>query len=171
MAKVIARLCPKCYCHYWVNMLNWKLHFSTAPPILPVEDCSSGSRKLVVFNLFSQRSLLNFNDIDIAHAICVTCITRFLSGFKRSSAVKPEKYISIVQTTSSTASEKKSNTSFNLSVFCCISPFLLSSCILFCGLQCYASWFLLHFFLSLSVPASRNKNDNTYIIAGFDPTS
>ena len=29
--------------------------------ILPVEDCSSGSRKLVVFNHFSQRSFLNFN--------------------------------------------------------------------------------------------------------------
>ena len=28
--------------------------------ILPVEDCSSGSGKLVVFNLFGQRSLLNF---------------------------------------------------------------------------------------------------------------
>ena len=28
--------------------------------ILPVEDCSSGSRKLVVFNHFSQRSFLNF---------------------------------------------------------------------------------------------------------------
>ena len=29
--------------------------------ILPVEDCSSGSRKFVVFNHFSQRSFLDFN--------------------------------------------------------------------------------------------------------------
>ena len=29
--------------------------------LLPVEDCRSSSRKLVILNIFSQRSFLNFN--------------------------------------------------------------------------------------------------------------
>ena len=31
--------------------------------LLPVEDCRSSSRKLVLLNIFSQRSFLNFNKI------------------------------------------------------------------------------------------------------------
>ena len=42
-------------CTFFFNFLIDFLSF-----ILPVEDCSSGSRKLVVFNHFSQRSFFKF---------------------------------------------------------------------------------------------------------------
>ena len=44
-----------CNVRFYLNFLIDFLSF-----ILPVEDCSSGSRKLVVFNHFSQRSFFKF---------------------------------------------------------------------------------------------------------------
>lgn len=46
---------------YLVNKMLGIWRSSTSTFILPFEDCSSGSRKHVVFNHFSQRSFLNFN--------------------------------------------------------------------------------------------------------------
>ena len=42
----------------WWNTVNFLIPFFSF--ILPVKDCSSGSRKLIVFYDFSQRSFLNF---------------------------------------------------------------------------------------------------------------
>jgi len=57
--------------HYFLTNIHDYLHFyhpafysnfliAFSSFILPVEDCSSGSRKLVVFNQFSQRSFFKF---------------------------------------------------------------------------------------------------------------
>ena len=47
-----------CYFGIHAFYLNFLVAFLSF--ILPVEDYNSGSRKLVIFNRFSQRSLLNF---------------------------------------------------------------------------------------------------------------
>jgi len=85
------------------------------------------------------------------HAICVTLVTRFVSIIQVSKCRVQTCKINFYCSDDLFLKTLRNNQIqvFLFPFFCCISPFLLSRCILFCDLQCDASFTAFCFSLSV----------------------
>ena len=94
------------------------------------------------------------------HAICVTLVTRFVSIIQVSKGRVQTCKINFYCSDDLFLKTLRNNQIqvFLFPFFCCISPFLLSRCIVFCDLQCDASFSAIFFSKRTSVYILWNKN-------------